>query len=88
MSHLNAVLAKLDQNRDAAIARLFDFLKIQSISTDPAYADECRKAAEWVKSELASIGITAEVKPTGGHPAVTARVEGTTKRHARFSWRG
>ncbi len=84
MSHLDAVLARLDANRDAALARLFDFLKIQSISTDPAYAGECRNAAEWVKAELESIGIQAEVKPTGGHPAVTARVDGSSKRHALF----
>ena len=84
MSHLDAVLARLDANRDAALARLFDFLKIQSISTDPAYTGECRNAAEWVKAELESIGIQAEVKPTGGHPAVTARVDGSSKRHALF----
>jgi acetylornithine deacetylase/succinyl-diaminopimelate desuccinylase-like protein len=84
MSQLDAVLARLEQNREAALGRLFDFLKIQSISTDPAFAGECRKAAEWVKAELASIGIVAEVKPTGGHPAVTARVEGAIKRHALF----
>jgi acetylornithine deacetylase/succinyl-diaminopimelate desuccinylase-like protein len=84
MSDLDAVLAKLNTNRDAALARLFEFLRIQSISTDPAFAGECQKAAEWVKAELATIGVAAEVKPTGGHPAVTARVEGDTKRHALF----
>ncbi len=84
MSHLNAVLARLDENREAAIGRLFDFLKIQSISTDPAFSGECRKAAEWVKAELATIGIAADVKPTDGHPVITARVEGATKRHALF----
>ena len=44
MSHLDAVLAHLNADRDAAQARLFEFLRMESISTDPAYKDECRSA--------------------------------------------
>lgn len=84
MAVLDDVLAKLDANRDAARARLFDWLRIKSISTDPAYKSECAKAAEWLKAELAALGIAAEVAPTGGHPVVMARTEGRTKKHALF----
>ena len=38
MSHLDAVLARIDTDLDASLARLFEFLRIQSISTDRAYA--------------------------------------------------
>jgi acetylornithine deacetylase/succinyl-diaminopimelate desuccinylase-like protein len=84
MSELDAVLAYLDAHRADAKARLFDWLKIPSISTDPAYKDECVKAAEWLKAELASIGIDADVKPTGGHPAVVAKASGKASKHALF----
>ena len=84
MAVLDDVLAKLDENRDAARARLFDWLRIKSISTDPAYKAECAKAAEWLKAELGALGIAAEVTPTGGHPVVVARTEGRAKKHALF----
>ena len=36
---LPAVLDKIDANLDQSLERLFDFLRIQSISTDLAYKD-------------------------------------------------
>ena len=44
MSQLDAVLSRIDADLDAALDRLFELLKIRSISTDPAYASECRLA--------------------------------------------
>ena len=37
MIDLAPVLAHLDGDRDAALARLFELLRFRSISTDPAY---------------------------------------------------
>ena len=71
--HLDAVLARIDADLDASLARLFAFLKIQSVSTDPAYAPHCREAAEHVAKDLASLGFATQVQPTAGHPVVTAR---------------
>jgi acetylornithine deacetylase/succinyl-diaminopimelate desuccinylase-like protein len=70
MSKLDQVLSNLDSNLDAAIERLFTFLRIQSISTDPAYKKECAKAAEHLKDDLATLGFDASVRPTKGHPVV------------------
>jgi acetylornithine deacetylase/succinyl-diaminopimelate desuccinylase-like protein len=70
---LDAVLARIDADLEASLARLFAFLKIQSVSTDPAYAPHCRSAAEYVAKDLASLGFATEVHPTGGHPVVTAK---------------
>lgn len=84
MSHLDYVLAYLDAHRTEARERLFQWLKIESISTDPAYKSECVKAAEWLKAELASLGVSAEVAPTDGHPVVLGRSEGKAKKHALF----
>jgi acetylornithine deacetylase/succinyl-diaminopimelate desuccinylase-like protein len=67
---LPAVLEKIDAELDNSLGRLFDFLKIQSISTDPAYKDHCRSAAEFVARDLSSLGFDATLRPTGGHPVV------------------
>ena len=47
-SKLDLVLARIDADLDASLARLFDWLRIPSISTDPAYKEHCRSAAEWL----------------------------------------
>lgn len=72
MPPIDVVLADLDRNRDNALERLFALLRIDSISTDPAYAKSCRKAADWCADELKSIGFNARVHPTEGHPMVVA----------------
>ncbi len=70
MSRADAVLARVDADLDAALERLFALIRIESISTDPAYKAECRKAAEWLVSDLGSFGIEASVRDTPGHPMV------------------
>lgn len=76
MTDPTSVLDRLDSNRAAALERLFAFLRFKSISTDPAHADECRKAADWLAADLASIGFDARVAPTEGRPIVIARYDG------------
>ncbi len=56
--------------------RLFDLLRIKSISTDPAYAAECHRAAEWLAADLKTIGFNASVRDTPGHPMVVAHHDG------------
>ena len=70
MTALNAALAKLDANLDAALARLFQLLEIPSVSTDPAYKPQCERAAQWICDELAGLGFAASVRPTPGHAMV------------------
>ena len=70
MSALDQVLARIDAELEPALERLFAFLKIKSISTDPAYASDCKAAADWLAADLASIGFDASVRPTAGHPMV------------------
>jgi acetylornithine deacetylase/succinyl-diaminopimelate desuccinylase-like protein len=72
MSALAQVLQHIDGQLEPALERLFAFLRIKSISTDPACAAECRAASEWLAADLASIGFAAAVRPTPGHPMVVA----------------
>jgi acetylornithine deacetylase/succinyl-diaminopimelate desuccinylase-like protein len=67
---LSDVLSALEANSDAALTRLFELLRIPSISTDPAYAPHCIKAAEWCAEELRELGFDASVRTTAGHPMV------------------
>ncbi len=71
-SQLPAVLEALGRNFDAALERLFAFLRIESISTDPSYKAQCRAAADWCAAALTEIGFAASVRATEGHPMVVA----------------
>jgi acetylornithine deacetylase/succinyl-diaminopimelate desuccinylase-like protein len=73
MTDLDKVLAHIDAERDASLDRLFNFLSIKSISTDPAYTDECDVAATSLAADLSSLDIAAEVHPTDGHSIVLAK---------------
>ncbi|MDZ4767122.1 MAG: dipeptidase [Chloroflexota bacterium] len=58
------------RNADSFREQLFDLIRIPSISTDSNYASDVRRAAEWVATNLRTIGATAEVLPTARHPVV------------------
>ena len=72
MARLDDVLAHVDANLEPALERLLALLRIKSISTDPAYAKECRACAEWHAKDMAAIGFDAAVRDTPGHPMVVA----------------
>jgi acetylornithine deacetylase/succinyl-diaminopimelate desuccinylase-like protein len=76
-THLAAVRAFIDANEHAAIERLRDFLRIPSVSTDPAHAKDVAHAAEWMVRDLRTMGFNAEAVKTQGHPMVLAHHPGT-----------
>jgi acetylornithine deacetylase/succinyl-diaminopimelate desuccinylase-like protein len=77
---LDAVLAHIDADIDGSLERLFALLRIKSISTDPAFAGECTAAAEHLQKDLSSLGFVSDVRPTGGHPAVVGKSNGSGPR--------
>lgn len=69
---LGQILAHIDATRSEAHGRLADFLRIPSISAQPAHAEDCRRAAAWAADHLTGSGFSARVCETGGHPVVIA----------------
>jgi acetylornithine deacetylase/succinyl-diaminopimelate desuccinylase-like protein len=84
MKSLDAVLNRIDQDIGQSVERLFALLRIASVSTDPAYKDQCRAAAEHVAADLQSIGFEASVRPTAGHPVVVGKSNGVAGPHVLF----
>ncbi|MFL6948943.1 MAG: M20/M25/M40 family metallo-hydrolase [Xanthobacteraceae bacterium] len=80
----DAVLDRIDADLDKSLERLFTFLRIPSISTDPAYKDHCRLAADHIAADLASIGFTTSVRPTAGHPVVIGAAGNGAGPHVLF----
>lgn len=72
MSVIDTVLEKADANLNSSLEKLFALCRIKSISTDPAYKEECRKAASWLSDYLMILGFEASVRDTPGHPMVVA----------------
>ena len=73
---LEPVLSHIDDALPAALDRLKEVLRIQSISTDPAYEAQCDEAADWLVADLKSFGVEAEKRPTPGHPMVVGHIDG------------
>jgi acetylornithine deacetylase/succinyl-diaminopimelate desuccinylase-like protein len=70
---MDEILAHIDTNLEASLGRLFELLRIPSISAQTAHADDCRKAAFWARDTLAEMGFTARLSETAGLPGVIAQ---------------
>jgi acetylornithine deacetylase/succinyl-diaminopimelate desuccinylase-like protein len=70
MTSTGALLDHTDRGLDAARERFFAWLRIPSISAQPERAGDCRRAAGWLRDELAALGFSASVRETAGHPVV------------------
>ena len=75
MATVDRVLETLEGNINPALSRLFDLIAIPSVSTDPAHAPDCARAAEWLSAQLSELGFEASVRPTTGHPMVVAHAK-------------
>ena len=73
---ISKVLTQIDEDFSQSTDRLFELLRIESISTDSNYDAECEKAADWLVSELSDIGFKASKRATLGHPMVIAHSDG------------
>ncbi|HWO57584.1 MAG TPA: dipeptidase [bacterium] len=67
---MEKVIAHIDKNQKRYQDELFALLRIPSVSADPEHKEDCRKAAEWTKKKLESMGMTARLYEIPGHPIV------------------
>lgn len=66
------VLARIDSEKESYLEELKDYIRIPSISTDPEYAAEVSRAADFLVGKLREAGLTVEKIATKGHPLVYA----------------
>ncbi len=70
---MDAALAQAHAGRAETLAQLDEFLRIESVSADPARDGAVREAARWVMDHLEAIGFEhVAAHETAGHPIVTA----------------
>jgi acetylornithine deacetylase/succinyl-diaminopimelate desuccinylase-like protein len=81
MEIMKDVIAFIDAHRTRFVDDLIDWLRIPSISSDPAHAADVKKCADHLAAKLRSLGAgRVETWPTAGHPAVFAEwIVGPTK---------
>ncbi len=76
MTATERVLARIERDFGAHQARWLDWLRIPSVSAQPAHAADCRAAAEFTRRDLAEIGFDARIHDTTGQPLVLAHHPG------------
>ena len=69
-------MATLEQffaaNHDRYEKELSEWLRMASVSTDPAFKDEVHRAANWLADRFRSLNFKTEMISTVGHPIVYA----------------
>jgi acetylornithine deacetylase/succinyl-diaminopimelate desuccinylase-like protein len=73
---LDPVLKKAEANFKSSVDRLIDLLKIPSVSTDPAFDVDTKRAADWLVDDLRKMGFNASAEKTIGHPMVVGHHPG------------
>lgn len=69
-SNSQDVFARLERERERHLEELFEYLRIPSISTDPAHRDDVARCADWLLARLTEAGLATEKIATAGHPLV------------------
>src|SRR5438128_682485 len=85
---IQPVLDHIDADFDNSLERLFALLRIKSISADPAFAGDCKVAADHLAKDIATLDFKAEVRPTAGHPAIVAKANGDAGRRPHVLFYG
>ncbi|MFQ5928638.1 MAG: dipeptidase [Acidobacteriota bacterium] len=68
---MKEVIEYIEKNHARYLEELKEFLRIPSVSTDPAHKQDVKTAAEFVANQLEKAGMTqVEIFPTEGHPIV------------------
>ncbi|UCI31979.1 M20/M25/M40 family metallo-hydrolase [Mesorhizobium sp. B4-1-4] len=69
--HVDAIVEDLLDRQDEIMRELFNFLRMPSVSTDPAFCQGMRRAQEFLLDWLNRMGLSeVQLLDGGGHPAV------------------
>lgn len=66
------VLDRVAREEKSYLAELEDYLRIPSVSTDPAYDADVRRCADWIEGQLKKAGLATRQIDKGGKPLVYA----------------
>ncbi len=64
------VLARVESEQASYLSELKDYIRIPSISTDPAYKADVKRCAEWLQARMKEAGLASELVATAGNPLV------------------
>ncbi|MDX1477721.1 MAG: dipeptidase [Saprospiraceae bacterium] len=68
---MSEITTFIQAERQRLLDELLDFLRIPSISADPKYTGDVRRAAEFLRGQMERLGIdNVEITETAGHPIV------------------
>jgi len=68
---MKPVLSHIAKNKKRYLSELMEFLTIPSVSADPEYAKDVKKAAEFLKIRMTEAGLdNIKIYSTAGHPIV------------------
>src|SRR5437868_6421158 len=81
---MEAVLRYLRENQSRFVQELCDYVRIPSVSAQPAHKAYMERAAGWIKGQFEASGLSAELHPTKGHPIVTAQTPRTGGKKSHF----
>lgn len=70
---MTSLLALVEKNENILLEQLFEWLRIPSVSADPAFKPDVDKAATWLHDRFIQSGADhVAIWPTAGHPVVYA----------------
>jgi acetylornithine deacetylase/succinyl-diaminopimelate desuccinylase-like protein len=70
------VFSRIERDKSRYLDELKDYLRIPSISTDPAHKGDVERCADWLIARMREAGLTCERIATDGHPLVYAEWSG------------
>ncbi len=68
----SSVAETIANQRDSYLSRLFELLRIPSVSADPGFSQDVYWAAKWMASAFEGMGLKTQTVKTASHPIVLA----------------
>lgn len=72
LTNIEEIRKQYQEKAEALQQEFFQYLRFQSISTDPDYKDDVLNCMEWVKKFLLNAGMQVETWETTGYPVIFA----------------